>query len=87
MKQAIQNEVKKQVKQALTDSCLQDVTVSVLSDYDFNLWSIVADHCISNDDTEFDRLLVIAQGIVSDTFNRIMSRLIAANSIINEVLS
>ena len=87
MKTTIQNIVKRTIKQALADSCLQDVTASVISDYDFDLWSIVADHCISNDDVEFDRLLIVAQNIVSDTFKQIMSRLIAANSIINEVLS
>ena len=87
MKATIQNIVKESIKQAMADSCLQDVSASVLSDYDFDLWSIVADHCISNDDTEFDRLMIVAQSIATDTFNRIMINLKQANNLINAVLS
>ena len=87
MKITIQNIVKGTIKQAIDDSCLQDVSASVISDYDFDLWTVVSSHVTSNDDTEFDRLMIVAQSIATDTFNRIMINLKQANQLINEVLS
>ena len=87
MKQAIQNEVKKQVKQAIEQDNISSVILSRFDDWDFNLETIIIDYITDDsNDLEYDRLLNIGKEIASDEFYRIRSYLIKAVSLINEAI-
>ena len=87
MKQSIQREVKKQIKEAIEQDNISSVILSRFNDWDFNLETIIVDYVTDeSNDIEYDRLLNIGKEIASDEFYRIRSYLIKAVSLINEAV-